>query len=384
VTVLFVSYTAVSEPLGQSQVLPYVRGLARRGFRMRLASFEKRNLDAAELERIERSLRDEGIAWRRLAYHAKPRVASTAYDIARGVALCFGGRGERIDLIHARSHVPALMADLATRMSGAPYVFDHRGLMAEEYADSGLWPRGGWLYRVVSRLEARFLRRAAGVVVLTERYRDELGPDPRIEVIPCAVDLSVFRPTQDPERPYDLVYAGSWSGLYLADEMLRFFSALRCVRPHGRFLVLAPPGQPLPVPGNGVEAIHATPDQVPRLLTRARAGVSLRRPGRAQVAAAPVKVSEYLASGLPVVSSAGVGDLDTLLPSTGTGVLLQGFSDGDMYRAAAELARLIDLGRPVVDRCRRLAEKRYSLEIAIDNYAAVYRRVLASRGSSLT
>jgi glycosyltransferase involved in cell wall biosynthesis len=351
---------------------------------MRLVSFEKGDCDTAELLRIERSLRDDDIVWRRLAYHAKPKVASTAYDVARGAASCFGGPGGRVDLIHARSHVPALMADLATRISGALYVFDHRGLMAEEYADSGLWPRSGWLYGLVNRLEAGFLRRAAGVVVLTESYRSELGPDPRIEVIPCAVDLSVFRPADNPDRLYDLVYAGSWSGLYLADEMLRFFSAFRRVRPDGRFLVLAPPGQPLPERGNGVEAIHASPDQVPKLLTRARAGLSLRRVGRAQVAASPVKVSEYLATGLPVLSSVGVGDLDTLLPSTGTGVLLRGFSDAEMERAAVELARLIILGRPVVERCRRLAEKRYSLEMAIDQYAGLYRRVLASRRPGLT
>ena len=378
-TVLFLSYTGVSEPLGQSQVLPYVRGLARRGFRMRLASFEKSTADAAEFLRLEQLLRDEGITWRRLAYHAKPRVASTAYDIARGAALCFGDGGRRLELIHARSHVPALMADLATRIAGARYIFDHRGLMAEEFVDSGLWPQGGWLYRLVSKLEARFLRRAAGVVVLTERYRNELGPGPRIEVIPCAVDLSVFRPVEDLERPYDLIYAGSWSGLYLANEMLRFFSIFRSVRPNGRFLVLAPPGQPLPEQGNGIEALHASPDQVPRMLTQAHAGLSLRRPGRAQVAAAPVKVSEYLACGLPVLSSSGVGDLDTLLPSTGTGVMLHGYSDAEMHRAATELAHLIALGRLVVDRCRLLAETRYSLETAIDKYAALYEHVLASR-----
>jgi glycosyltransferase involved in cell wall biosynthesis len=277
------------------------------------------------------------------------------------------------------------MADLAISISGVPYVFDHRGLMAEEYADSGLWTRGGWLYRLTNKLEARFLRRAAGVVVLTESYRNELDLDRHvpIEIIPCAVDLSAFRPTPASERPYDLVYAGSWSGLYLADEMLRFFSVFRGLRPHALFLVLAPPGQPLPVGTDGVEAIHATPDQVPKLLTGARAGLSLRRPGRAQVAAAPVKVSEYLASGLPVLSSVGVGDLDVLLPATGTGVLLREFSNAEMHRAATELIRLIDLGSAVSDRCRRLAERRYSLDRAIESYAAIYRRSLASRGCSL-
>jgi glycosyltransferase involved in cell wall biosynthesis len=377
VSVLFLSYTALTEPLGQSQVLPYARGLARRGFRMRVVSFEKdRGQDT--FEPIERSLQADGIAWARLAYHSRPRVAATAYDVARGTLHCLRDR-DRVRLVHARAHVPALMADMAGCISRTPYLFDHRGLMADEFADSGLWPRGGWLYRMVNRLEARFLRRAAGVVVLTERYRDELGPDPRIEVIPCAVDLAVFRPPRVLERPYELVYAGSWSGLYLADQMLRFFAALRRVRPEARLLVLTPRGRPPPAVGDGIEAIHATPGQVPALLGRARAGLSLRCPGRAQVAAAPVKVSEYLASGLPVVSTAGVGDLDGLLPSTGTGVLLNGLSDDEMDRAAAELIRLLRDESTVVDRCRRLAEERYGLEAAIDRYAATYRRIQDSR-----
>jgi glycosyltransferase involved in cell wall biosynthesis len=199
-------------------------------------------------------------------------------------------------------------------------------------------------------------------------------------MIPCAVDLSVFRPAEDVNPPYDLVYAGSWSGLYLSAEMLRLHLAFRRLRPGARFLVLVPHGQPLPEPVAGVEAFHASPEQVPQLLRSARAGISLRRPGRAQIAASPVKVSEYLASGLPVVSTCGVGDLDALLPAAGVGVLVEGFADADLERAASELERLIIQGRPTTDRCRRLAESRYGLETAIDRYAGLYRRVLGDRG----
>ena len=41
VTVLYLSYDGALDPLGQSQVVPYVTGLASLGFRMRLVSFEK-------------------------------------------------------------------------------------------------------------------------------------------------------------------------------------------------------------------------------------------------------------------------------------------------------------------------------------------------------
>ena len=41
VTVLYLSYDGALDPLGQSQVVPYVTGLASLGFRMCLVSFEK-------------------------------------------------------------------------------------------------------------------------------------------------------------------------------------------------------------------------------------------------------------------------------------------------------------------------------------------------------
>jgi glycosyltransferase involved in cell wall biosynthesis len=373
--VLFLSYTAMSEPLGQSQVLPYVRGLAKRGFRMSLASFEKHDTDAEQHQQTGRVLMEDGIWWSRLRYRKRPRALFAAVDVIRGAGV---GLRRPFDLLHARSHVPALMADLVHTAAATPYIFDHRGLMAEEYADSGLLPRGGARYRLLRRLEARVLRRAKGIVVLTDRYRREFGPDPRLEVIPCAVDLSAFRPAGDADRPYDLVYAGSWSGLYLATEMLRFHAVFRRQRPGARFLILVPEGQPLPDPAAGVEALHAAPGDIPSLLRSARAGLSFRRPGRAQVAASPVKVSEYLACGLPVVTTSGVGDLDELLRAPDAGVLLDGFADADLAKAAVELVRLISQGRQAAERCRRLAEQRFGLELAVDAYAALYRRVLAS------
>ena len=38
---LYLSYDGISDPLGQSQVLPYLKGLARLGHKIHLISFEK-------------------------------------------------------------------------------------------------------------------------------------------------------------------------------------------------------------------------------------------------------------------------------------------------------------------------------------------------------
>jgi glycosyltransferase involved in cell wall biosynthesis len=379
---LFITYTGLLEPLGVSQVLPYVRGLAWRGYRMAILSFEKEVHGSDRFARTRRLLDQEGIAWHALRYHKRPPVLSTVLDVASGVMA--GRRASRsVRFVHARGHVAALIAFSLWKLSGVPFLFDHRGRMADEYADAGIWPAGGLLYRLTERWEQRFIRHAARTVVLTERLRAALGPyADRSVVIPCAVDLSAFRPRErGVPVNFDLVYAGSWSGLYLGQDILRFFEVYRKLRPDARLLVLVPRPTDLRAAPRGVELRVAAPEEVPALLRSAGAGLSLRRPGRAQVAASPVKISEYLASGLPVVTSPGVGDLDKLVPQRRVGIVLPGFSEDDMRRAGEDLIALQEEGLEVGRRCRVLAEERYGLDAAIETYDQVYRAILAGGNS---
>ena len=77
----------------------------------------------------------------------------------------------RLDAVHARNHVPAAMALLAAPFASHDLIFDIRGLMAEEYVDLGRWRNGGLAFRITKRTERAAIRRAAGIVVLTERVR---------------------------------------------------------------------------------------------------------------------------------------------------------------------------------------------------------------------
>ena len=81
--VLFVSYNGMLDPLGQTQVLPYLRELAKRGVRFTLLSFERAVAftaeGAAKCEELRRGLEAQGIEWHWLRYHQRPSIpASTS------------------------------------------------------------------------------------------------------------------------------------------------------------------------------------------------------------------------------------------------------------------------------------------------------------------
>src|SRR5437762_1817652 len=178
ISTLYLCYFGLREPLVQTQVLPYLRRLAASGVDVSLLTFEpelKRRWTAEQLKKERSNLAREGIRWHRLAYHKRPSLPATAFDILAGALFAARlARRERIQVLHARSHVPMAMALLARALTRCRTVFDVRGLLAEEYEDAGVWRAGSLPFRAIKKLERAGLRRADRVVVLTRRMREWL------------------------------------------------------------------------------------------------------------------------------------------------------------------------------------------------------------------
>jgi glycosyltransferase involved in cell wall biosynthesis len=191
----------MTEPLGHSQVLPYVEGLVRAGFRMDIVAFEPRQATAGEIRAVKERLSGSGIGYywsRRSASHALAvKLAEATWALTR---LLVRGLSGRPRILHARSYLPSAAAHLAAALSPETrFLFDVRGLLGEEYVDAGHWSAGSYRYRLLKRFERRLFARADGVVVLTERHlrhlRDGTGlvaQETPIEVIPTCVDVTRF------------------------------------------------------------------------------------------------------------------------------------------------------------------------------------------------
>jgi glycosyltransferase involved in cell wall biosynthesis len=246
--VLFISYNGMLEPLGQTQVIPYLRELAQLDVHFTLLSFEKSGAFTDEGRRtcreLQQRLREQGIDWHWLRYHQRPSLPATIYDVMVGVRYASRlVRENKIELVHARSYIPATIALALRRKFGIKMIFDVRGLMAEEYVDALHWPQGGLRYRVTKAVERRVFSAADGIVTLTERIWPIIkewdglqGREVHHEVIPCCVDLSVFQFDQTRRAElrselglnerFTFVYSGSLDGWYLTEEMADFFGSV--------------------------------------------------------------------------------------------------------------------------------------------------------------
>ncbi|MCA1635174.1 MAG: glycosyltransferase [Acidobacteria bacterium] len=407
---LYICYFGLREPLVQTQVLPYLRQLVAAGFGVHLLTFEpdlreRWTTEATEAQRLE--LAAEGIGWHALAYHKRPSLPATLYDIAAGAR--FSARLVRrhgIRLIHARSHVAAAMGAAAKRLTGRPLVFDIRGFFPEEYVDAGVWPAGGRLFRLAKRVERRLLEASDGFVVLTEKAREILFPggteghDARgrpVEVIPCCVDMGRFGAAEaltkaEARRELGLaderrvmVYVGALGGWYLTGEMADLLALAHAeqARTFSLILTQSPPemiADALRERGVAEASFlvrRVAPADIPRYLKAADAAVSFIKPCYSKLSSSPTKLAEYLASGLPVICNAGVGDVDAVVEGDRVGVVVRELSR-ESYRAALAGVETLRRDPDTSARCRDTAARRFDLEtVGGARYRRLYERVLA-------
>jgi glycosyltransferase involved in cell wall biosynthesis len=406
--VLFISYNGMLDPLGQSQVIPYLRALAEVcGVRFTILSFEQGEAFTSEgnerRARLRAQLSQAGIDWHALRYHQRPSLPATAYDINAGTRYAKRlVREQGIEIVHARSHVPAAMALALKKEFGTKMIFDLRGLLAEEYADVGHWRAGSFKYKLTKRMERKFFAAADGVVTLTEAIWEIIkdweglrGRAPAHEVVPCCADLARFqfddaarervRAELQLEDSFVVVYSGSIGGWYLNAEMADFFAALAAERAGAHFLWLTPRHHETVhelMRERGIDegkyTVRAAPSEdVASYLSAADAGLAFIKPCFSKLASSPTKTAEYLACGLPVVLNAGVGDSDTLITREHVGALVENFSTDDYYRAARTIDSMLSDRDATRRHTRAVAERLFDVrQTGLERYARLYESVV--------
>jgi glycosyltransferase involved in cell wall biosynthesis len=400
---LYICYFGLREPLVQTQVLPYLRELMRDG-PMSLLTFEpelKTRWTQNDIVETRERLREEGIDWHLLPYHRRPVLPATLWDVAAGTwRVVRIVRHDHIQILHGRSHVGAAIAVLARAFTGARVIFDVRGFLADEYVDAGRWKSGGFLFRLVKAAEGRLCRSADGLVVLTERARDTLVSTgaPRgqpLEVIPTCVDLRRFEALSPSDRETVrarlgvsdrtvFIHAGTVGGAYLIDGTARVLAVARRLDPRVYALVLSRDAAPLVTAleaagftSRDYRAVQVSPDEVRAYMHAADVGLMLIRPSFARRAMSPTKFAEYLAAGLPIVTSAGIGDLDEQVSPHRVGVALSQFDEDAMIAAVHDIETL-RRDPQLASRCRHLARTTYDLErVGGARYRRLYEAVVA-------
>jgi glycosyltransferase involved in cell wall biosynthesis len=334
--ILYLSYDGLTDPLGQSQILPYLAGLSQAGYNITVISFEKPDRFSLYSEKIQAYCSSNKLLWEPIAYHKSPPVLSTFYDLAvlrkRARQL---HRERNFRIVHCRSYITALIGLWLKKKYSIRFIFDMRGFWADERVEGGLWNLNNLLYRSVynffKKKEHEFLQAADSVIVLTEAAKQVIKSwnvasyADKVTVIPCCVDLNMFNPEntvvekQNALRAalgvstgdYIVLYLGSIGTWYLWQEMVSFFKTIKAQNPKAKFLVLTP-DRHLVNDSDDFIVRSAAREDVPDYISISHLSVCFIRPSFSKKGSSATKMAEVLAMGIPVVTNAGWGDVEFL------------------------------------------------------------------------
>ena len=406
---LYISRTGMLEPLGQSQVLAYLKGLSS-DFAVTLISFE-RDTDlegTAQRAEVEAVCAAHGIRWVRLRYRRRPRLLASAWNL---VALVFHtwreARRGKARLIHTRSYIPAAAGWAVSRLTGIPYIFDMRSLWPEELITSHRMRRGSLLHRVIFRAEGRLLADAAAVVSLTRagvRYLDEVHPGclsaDRLHIIPTCTDLDRFGlPAEEARSGPPLIgcHGSLTTGWFRTDLLAAMFDRLAARLPGARFEIItredpglvrarlgvAPDGAALSGDWRADLAIGpAKASEIHERLQRQSLSLFFYASGAASVLGrSPTRMGEALGCGVPVVTNEGIGDVAEIVRGGQVGVVIEG-EDGAALDRAADAAVALLRDHDTAPRCREVAERIYALDAGIRAYQHIYQTIVSEPRSN--
>lgn len=400
---LYVTADGLLEPLGFSQVLRVVEGLARKGWRYRVLSLEKPNDLKREdtVRAVRRRLEAAGVVWLPQPYDwsGSARAAITNLQTLISTTLTEVKRG-RVDAIHARAYHGAFAAQTAWLSYRTPYLFDTRSYWFDERLEEGRWFTTPIRTGIARGFEHQFFSRAAAVVSLTELQADDvrsgkLGPVGQrpIVCIPTCADYDDFmrRPSAQCLRVPEAVrktlegklvigIVGSLNRSYLVDETIALARRVHSLRPEAHLLVLT--GQveayrqrlvELGVDLSRTTVTKADHNAMPEWLSLMHWGMLLlESQSPAKRASMPTKLGEFFAVGVRPVQFGCNSEVAQWVTRAGTGLVLSGVSDGELDQAAMEIATS-QLSAEALERGRQVTAPHFSLSSGIERYDHVLR-----------
>jgi glycosyltransferase involved in cell wall biosynthesis len=406
--IIYISYDGMTDPLGQSQVLPYLLGLSNLNIEIHLISFEKTERFALKNEDIKLLIKNNSILWYPLVYHQKPPVISTIYDLwqlnktANGII-----KKNNISIIHCRSYISSLVGLALKRKKGIPFLFDMRGFWADERIDGKIWnlehPLFKIIYNYFKRKEKDFICESDYIVSLTENAKTEILSWPlekknlQIQVIPCCADLKHFSLNNLKDdiltswqiklnissNDFVISYIGSLGTWYMIDEMMDLFKVAQEKINNCKFLIITADdpeialnaAQKANISKSAIIIKKAERSEVPYLIALSKFSIFFIKPSYSKKASSPTKLAEILGMGVPVICNANVGDVERIVEDGQVGFVLKKFETAQYENAIHKMLDFLPVNK---DRISAYANKYASLNDGVSKYYNVYQKILTT------
>lgn len=398
-TVLYISLTGMTEPLGESQVVQYLLELVKSNT-IHLLSFEK-PVDKDKYARMKEKLSKAGIKWTYFEYSNRYGVLSTLKQIT--VAFFMMAklvRKDKVEIIHARSLIPAVIGMLLTKISNAKLLFDIRGFAIDEKIMDGRLKQNSWLVRALKKLEQSVYKHSDHIVTLTHASKPIMEEKYHIKreditVIPTCANMELFKTISADEKcalraekgfsgnDFVILHNGSLNNWVDFDAEIKLFEQLAQMKANIKFLFLNKGQHALiqsyleksKIESQRYKIFAADFDQVCNFINLSDLCVFFIKPSFSKQASAPTKFAELVACHLPSITNTQYGDMEYYLNSYRVGMLLDLQEVHlDPKKSAHRVMKFVeqDNQQRHVDDFDHLFSQHFSKQVAVERYLHVY------------
>lgn len=398
--IFYISYDGITDPLGQSQILPYILGVSKNKiYKITIISFEKANNYLLNKDLIIKKISSNNINWIPLKYTKYPPILSTIWDIYKLNRTIKKLNYLGVDLIHSRSYITSIVALALKKNNNVPFIFDMRGFYADERVDGKIWNLNNFIhkkiYKYFKNKEKEFLQFSDYTISLTETGKKEilnwkLPNQSPIKVIPCCTDKKLFNLKNIKNTRADIgfdkddfiiSYVGSIGTWYMLDEMLDFFKCLQFKKPNAKFFFITRDDPQLilykvknkKIDSRLIKIYPSSREMMPSYIALSDISIFFILPVYSKKASSPTKMGEIMSLGIPIICNIGVGDVDIIMKKCMPELLIKEFSDKE-YKRVLNLV----FDNYIINKSKIINTSKayFSLSQGVNKYLNIYSKVL--------
>ena len=399
--IIYTSYDGITDPLGQSQILPYLFGLrAKNSFSITIVSFEKSKNFLQNKKLISEKLEANKINWIHLKYSKRPPIISTIWDIYKLRKAIYQLKYKtRIDLIHCRSYITSLVGLEMKKKHNIPFIFDMRGFYPDERVDGKIWNQTSFIFKKIYAYfklkEKEFLRSANATISLTKTGKKEIiswgiaGQSP-ITVIPCCTDETIFQKKNFKnirselgfgEHDFIISYVGSIGTWYMLDEMLDFFKCLQIKKTNAKFFFITKDDPQTifekakikKIDSSLIKVQSSSREKMPSYINVSNFSIFFILPVFSKKASCPTKMGEIMNLGVPIICNKGVGDVEEIMNKCMPELLIENFKVSE-YNKVIDI--ILNNYKIKNNNIIKTSINYFSLKKGIKKYTDVYKEIL--------
>ena len=393
--VIYLTYDGLLDPLGDSQILPYIRKIRPNVSSYTIISFEKDHWRNEDFINKEQELKSYGINWIQVRFSSSQSSYGKIYDLIKMYLVLLNALFfSKIDLIHARGHPAGSVALTFKKIFKFKLVFDFRGLWADERVTKQGWnldiSSHRLQYRYYKSREKKLFIHSDHVIVLTEAVLQDIllnheVPTEKFTVIPCAADFDHFNiipvDNQDigfQKNTFLVGYLGSIGPMYQFDAYVKLVKYFNEYDANAFGLIVtkdtsSAKSEITELLGEEYlklfKIVNSDRERVPKFINHMSVLVAFYTISYSVISVSPTKIGEALACGVSIIANKGIGDTDQIIKQINSGLIIENTSD-DILQSTPE--RFMNLKVSSRIQIRDRSNTTFGLDCAAKKYISIY------------